>query len=148
MTFDRDALVSARTPATESGRRGSLRDDTHRIVDDLQESAVDVEPLTARLCPNPEHALAQEGHHRGVSGKNANLAVVRRDDDGIRRALVYDRFWRDDRNVQHGSALLQLLGVLDDVLDAAGHEERLLGQVVELARHEALEARHRLLELD
>src|ERR1700730_2048855 len=42
---------------------------------------------------------------------------------------------------------LQLLGVLDDVVDAASHEERLLRQVVELAGHHALEAADRLLEL-
>ena len=35
----------------------------------------------------------------------------------------------------------------DDVVDAAGHEERLLRQLVELAGHEPLERRDRLLEL-
>src|SRR5262245_19133983 len=45
------------------------------------------------------------------------------------------------------SGLGQLLRVLDHVVDAAGHEERLLRQVVELARHEALERHDRLHEL-
>src|SRR6185312_8299414 len=45
-----------------------------------------------------------------------------------------------------GSAL-ELLGVGDDVVDAAGHEERLLRQSVELAGDDALEARDGLLDL-
>src|SRR5687768_9990452 len=45
------------------------------------------------------------------------------------------------------SALRQPFGVLDDVVRAAAHEERLLGILIELALREPLERRDRLLEL-
>src|SRR5439155_4418287 len=42
----------------------------------------------------------------------------------------------------------QLLGVRDRFVDRAAHVERLLGQLVQLAAHQHLEAAHRVLELD
>src|SRR5690242_5026685 len=51
------------------------------------------------------------------------------------------------RSAWWARSALQLLRVLDDVVDTAGHEERLLGQVVELARRDTLERGHRLFEL-
>src|SRR5687768_11768223 len=45
------------------------------------------------------------------------------------------------------SALREALGVRDHVVDAARHEERLLGQVIELALGEPLERADSLVEL-
>src|SRR5690242_21921405 len=45
------------------------------------------------------------------------------------------------------STLREALGILGDILDAAGHEERLLRKIVELAGDQPLERRDCLLEL-
>src|SRR5687767_11600388 len=45
------------------------------------------------------------------------------------------------------SSLCHLVGVRDDIVDPAGHEERLLRKRVEFARDDALERRDRVLEL-
>ena len=61
-----------------------LRDDTHPILDDLEKPALDVE---AGARAEPQIALPKQGHHRRVSGEDADLAVERGGDDGIRRPL-------------------------------------------------------------
>jgi hypothetical protein len=77
-----------------------LLDDPNPVVDDLQESPLHAEPLTS---PGAESKLplAEEGHHRRVTGEYADLAVVRRRDDRVRRPFEQDGFRRDDRDGEH-----------------------------------------------
>lgn len=69
----------------------SLRYDPHLILDDLQEAAFDIEAATT-FASNAERSLAEERHHRRVPGENANLAIERGRDDGLRLTLEQDRF--------------------------------------------------------
>ena len=72
--------------------------------------------------------------------ENTHLSVERGRYDGPRLTVEEDTLRRNDRHVQHpGSALRHLVRVLDHILDAARHEERLLRQRVELTGDETLE---------
>src|SRR5690242_942505 len=83
-------------------RRRLLRHDAHDVVDDLKKPAVDVEPPSA-LATHAQDTLAEESHQRRVAGENAHLAVERRRDDRVGRALVQHGLGRDDGDVEHAS---------------------------------------------
>ena len=85
-------------------------------------------------------ADAQRGQQRRVVRQDAQLALDARADDRIDIALVGESLGRDDLEVEGHRQDGQLRGVLADVVDGAGEEEGLLGQVVGLALEDLLEA--------
>ena len=60
----------------------ALGDDPDLVVQHLEEPALDNEAPAPR-APKPELAGAEHRHHRGVTGENPHLSIVRRRDDGI-----------------------------------------------------------------
>ena len=124
-------------------RRCSLRHDPHQVVGHLQEPAFNLKALGARASANSQLPSTEKGDHRGVPREYADLPVERRSDDRVGIPLEEHRFWRDHRNLEHVASASglsrQRLRRLGDVLDTAGHVERLLRQLIELARDNPLE---------
>jgi hypothetical protein len=112
--------------------------DPYRIIEDLQEPALDFE-LPPATGAKPQLAAAEQRHHRRVAGQDSNFAVIRRRDNGIGLAFEENRLRRNQRNFKHASLTLHLLGFFDDAVDSALHVESLLRILVELAGDETLE---------
>src|SRR5712692_10305434 len=117
---------------------GSVGDDPHRVPHYLEEAARHVEAARGPALADDEVAPAQQGEERRVSRQHADLAVKRRGDDRLRDAIEYGALGGDDRDVHH-SGRGQALRLLDRFVDPRHHVEGLLGELVELARHDALE---------
>ena len=105
-------------------------------------------PSRMRSSPTPSvrqqrRVVRQDASSPSMPGQTTESTVVR---EGQRRS------GRDDLQMEQASALpsgrRQLLGVLADVVDRAGEEEGLLGQVVGLALEDLLERRDRVLDRD
>src|SRR5688572_23312087 len=78
--------------------------------------------------------------------QDAELAIDAGHDDHVHLIGEGAALRRDDLELEWH--LAHLLRVGFDVLDLAGHEEGLLGELVVLALEDLSEAPHRLLELD
>jgi hypothetical protein len=61
------------------------------VVDDLQKPATNLEPVIRSATPDDECAFAEQGHERSVVRQDADLAVVRGDDDRVGLAIKHGR---------------------------------------------------------
>src|SRR3954471_23370825 len=139
----------AMAPLSASGQRSNgrrlLRHHPNLVVQHLHESAADPEAPTRTA--EAKLALSEQGHQRRVAAQNSHFTVVGGRDHCFRFAFEQHGFRRNDRYVKHRLLGRELLGALDHAVDPALHEERLLRVLIELAGHQALERRDRLLEV-
>jgi hypothetical protein len=88
-------VILAASRATLLHRAGALRDDSHLIIDDLEKPALDLEAVRPRIAPNAQRAATEEGHHRGVTGEDTDLPIVRGSHQRVRFSLEEHRLGRD-----------------------------------------------------
>src|SRR5690349_21808364 len=69
--------------------RGALRDDANRVIDNLQEAALDAEAAGLAVRAQLQSALAEQRHHRRVPGQNSDFAVVCGRDDRVDAPLEH-----------------------------------------------------------
>src|SRR4051812_16519153 len=126
------------------------------VVPDVHEAAVDggLLPLTVFLL-DARHGDVERAEERRMVGEERDVATTdRAADHHVRVAAVEDALGRDELDVhRHGLGVLALvvgqgLGLLARAVGVADVEERLLGQIVELAVDELLEGLDGLLHGD
>jgi hypothetical protein len=61
------------------------------IVDDLQKTATNLEPVIRPAAPDDESSLAEQRHQRSVVRQDADLAVIRGHDDCVGLAVKHGR---------------------------------------------------------
>jgi hypothetical protein len=79
-------------------------DHAHPIIDDLEESATNLESTGGPALPDRQHSLAEQGHERGMVRQDADLAVERGRNDCVRLSIEYRRFRRDNGDLHHDPA--------------------------------------------
>ena len=62
------------------------------IIDDLEESATNLESTGGPTLPDRQHSLAEQGHERGMVRQDADLAVERGRHHSVRLPIEYRRF--------------------------------------------------------
>ena len=82
---------------TELGGGRFLRHNSHVVIQNLHESAADLE-RGSRAASEAQSAVTKQHHQRGMPGEDADLSVIGRGDDRIRFALeehCLRRYYRD-----------------------------------------------------
>jgi hypothetical protein len=85
------------------------------IVDDLQKSASNLEPVIGPTLPHDESSLAEQRHERSVVRQDADLAVVRGRDYRVRLAVKHGCFRRNHRDLHLALASLRAFSTASSI---------------------------------